>query len=286
MECKFCGSDDTIRKGQIGNKPYLECKNCGHRFIDNGNFPKMRTKNQVIVVALNMYFEGLSVRKVERQLRMIYGIKVSYVTIWKWVMKYSDLTRSFVSSLTPKLSGKYHEDETAIRCEGDFKWFWQVIDEETRFIVATHLSEERDIKETITLFQKTLKSAGKKPQVMFFDGSHAYRRAFNRVFYSRYKADRVQFVRRVGIKARETNNIVERLHGTLKDRLRPMRGLKSKEKSQTLLDGFVTHYNFVRPHQSLRNRTPAEIAGLGETNWESLIVKSYKHQNSPARGTS
>jgi transposase-like protein len=32
---------------------------------------------------------------------------------------------------------------------------------------------------------------------------------------------------RVGINARETNNIVERLHGTLKDRTRSMRDLKS-----------------------------------------------------------
>jgi len=30
-------------------------------------------------------------------------------------------------------------------------------------------------------------------------------------------------VRRVGIKERETNNVVERLQGTLKDRLKPLR---------------------------------------------------------------
>ena len=30
-------------------------------------------------------------------------------------------------------------------------------------------------------------------------------------------------------KKRETNNVVERLHGTLKDRIKPLRGLKSEE---------------------------------------------------------
>jgi len=36
-----------------------------------------------------------------------------------------------------------------------------------------------------------------------------------------------------GIRARETNN-VERLHGTLKDRLKPLRGLKSKETAKSM----------------------------------------------------
>lgn len=34
-----------------------------------------------------------------------------------------------------------------------------------------------------------------------------------KVFYTKFKTNRVEWVRRVGIKARETNNIVERLHG-------------------------------------------------------------------------
>jgi hypothetical protein len=43
----------------------------------------MRTKDKVIVTALDLYFEGLSVRKVQRQIAKIFGLKVSQVTIWK-----------------------------------------------------------------------------------------------------------------------------------------------------------------------------------------------------------
>ena len=32
------------------------------------------------------------------------------------------------------------------------------------------------------------------------------------------------------------NNVVERLHGTLKDRLKPLRGLKSEETTKIWLD--------------------------------------------------
>jgi transposase-like protein len=40
----------------------------------------------------------------------------------------------------PRLSGKWHEEETVIRCEGRDPWFWEMIDEDTKFLVASHLS--------------------------------------------------------------------------------------------------------------------------------------------------
>ncbi|MEM2909209.1 MAG: DDE-type integrase/transposase/recombinase [Candidatus Bilamarchaeaceae archaeon] len=61
------------------------------------------------------------------------------------------------------------------------------------------------------------------------DGLRTYEKAFKKAFYSRYKEDKVELIRRVGIRTRETNNVVERLHGALKDRLKSMRGLKSEK---------------------------------------------------------
>ena len=43
------------------------------------------------------------------------------------------------------------------------------------------------------------------------------------------KKHKVEFVRRAWIRPRETSSIVERLHGTLKDRLKVMRGLKQQK---------------------------------------------------------
>ena len=63
-------------------------------------------------------------------------------------------------------------------------------------------------------------------------------------------------------KARQTNNMVERVHGTLKDRLRPARGLKHDATAKKWLDGYVVNYNFVKPHIALEGKTPAEAAGI------------------------
>ncbi|RLI89494.1 MAG: hypothetical protein DRO98_00925 [Archaeoglobales archaeon] len=74
--------------------------------------------------------------------------------------------------------------------------------------------------------------------------------------------------------------MVERLHGTLKDRTKPARGLGSNRKSrrdrietiENLLKGWEVHYNFVRPHTSLGGKIPAEVAGVeGLNDWRTLI---------------
>jgi hypothetical protein len=53
-----------------------------------------------------------------------------------------------------------------------------------------------------------------------------------------------------------------------------MRGLKTKETAQIILDGFVVHYNFFRAHMSLgTDITPAQVAGikLPFSTWEGLL---------------
>ena len=70
---------------------------------------------------MNLYFEGLSVRKVQRQIAKISRVKVSQVAIWKWIMKYSKLVKEFVDNLKVELNGKFHVDETMIKCDGEYK---------------------------------------------------------------------------------------------------------------------------------------------------------------------
>lgn len=279
LECKCCGSSSLTKKGFVAKKQLYKCKDCKHRFSRNENFARMKLDKNAIVLALNLYYDGLSLRKTQKNLERIFGVKVSQVTILNWVTKYSKLVANFAEGLTPQLSGKWHEDETMIKCEGRDTWFWEMIDEDTQFLVASHISGSRTFDDTVAIFQKGLDHSKARPQAVFVDGSHVYQGAFNRVLYSRYKVNRVELVQRVGIKARETNNIVERLHGTLKDRLRPMRGLKSMESSKAILEGYVVHYNYIRPHKSLKGKIPAAEAGItAPSNWKGLIEKATQSE--------
>ena len=278
MQCKFCLSDSAKPCGSAKGSKLLRCSECNRRYVENDNLPKMRVNKHAIVTAISLYFDGLSVRKVSRQLESIFGEKVSQVTIWKWVQKYSKLVSEYTKTLSPQLGGKWHHDETVIRCDGRNEWFWEMIDEDTRFLVASHLSETRTLEDTIATFSKAVEIAKSKPKTLFVDGSHTYDRAFNKVFYSRYKADKVELVKRVGIRSRETNNIVERLHETVKERTRPMRGFKNEDSARIILEGYVANYNYARPHLSLKGKTPGQQAGVEVKGWKQLIENAIQSE--------
>jgi transposase-like protein len=81
------------------------------------------------------------------------------------------------------------------------------------------------------------------------------------------------------VRDRSNNNMVERLHGTIRQRNKVMRGLDEESTAQTMMDGLRIYYNFIRPHTALNGKTPSEISRIAESNertWASLIRKSAK----------
>jgi transposase-like protein len=278
MQCKYCESENTVKNGSVKGVQVFKCKNCGHRFVEGSEFPKMRTQSHVISASIDLYFEGLSVRKIQTQIKKLFGVDVSQMAVWKWIMKYSKLVSHYVETLAPQLLGIYHVDETAIKCKGVQKWFWEIIDEQTKFLVASHLSGTRTTEDVIQLFEKSVKVAKRKPISIYCDGLPAYVDGYNKVFYTMRKDTRPELIKRVGIRAVHNQNAVERLHGTLKDRLKPTRGLKGEETVRTLLEGWVVHYNYVRKHQTLK-KTPAQASGIyRDYDWHSLVKEATRNE--------
>lgn len=278
MQCKNCESENIVKNGTVKGVQVYKCKDCGHRFTEGSDFPRMRTQSRIISSSIDFYFEGLSVRKIQTQIKKLFGVDVSQVAVWKWIMKYSKLVSQYVETLSPHLLGIYHVDETAIKCKGVQKWFWEIIDEQTKFLVAGHLSASRTTEDAVKLFEKSLKVAKRKPMSIYCDGLPAYVDGYNKVFYTMKKEGRLELIRRVGIRAIHNQNAVERLHCTLKDRLKPARGLKNEETVRTLLEGWVVHYNYVRKHQTLK-MTPAQASGLNvEPDWNVLVKEATKEE--------
>jgi transposase-like protein len=277
MNCKYCNSEKVVKHGKVGDKQRFLCKDCGHKFIEGSDFPKMRTEARIISSSIDFYFEGLSIRKIVTQIEKLYGIHVSHTTVLRWIFKYSTLVSQYVETLKPQLLGIFHVDETAIKCKGIQKWFWEIIDEQTKFLVASHLSGSRTIEDAIALFEKSLRVAKRKPTSIYCDGLPAYVDGYNKVFRTLRKDTRPELIRKVGIRGVSNNYLVERLHSTLKDRIKPTRGLKGEETVRTLLEGWVVHYNYVRKHQTLK-MTPAQASGLNvENDWYGLVKDATKN---------
>jgi putative transposase len=62
-----------------------------------------------------------------------------------------------------------------------------------------------------------------------------------------------------------------------------MRGLKTLESAKIISDGFVVHYNFLRPHMTLKGRTPASVAGLNMPfkTWIELVDCLWRNNGHP-----
>jgi transposase-like protein len=145
-----------------------------------------------------------------------------------------------------------------------------VIDEKTRFLLASHISRTRTIKDAELLFTQANGRSLVVPKHIVTDKLGAYLDGIERVFGS----DTIH-VQSQGMASSTHNNYIERFHGTLKQRTKVMRRLKSPTTAKIVLDGWLIHYNYFRPHEGLRGLTPAEAAGIRfpYKSWQDIILR-------------
>ena len=283
--CKRCGSTQVIkqgvRKNKNGNSQRYKCKRCGHKFVERvSGFHKMKNKPQIIT--LDLYFKGISYRKIVDHLKQFHGLEVSHVAIIKWVKKYTKLIKEYVDSLMPQTSGLWHTDEMAVKVAGDYKWLWNVMDHETRFLLASQISQKRMVEDARTVFQSARGVAKADPKIMVTDGLPAYIKAFKKEFFT-LKGPRAKHIRKPHFTDPTNTNMVERMQGSIREREKVMRSIKIEDSD--VVEGYRIYYNFIRPHMSLDGKTPAEVAGLDlgleGDRWLSLIKQSAEDKEIP-----
>jgi len=188
----------------------------------------------------------------------------------------------------------WHSDEMMVNIrktepveQGNYSWLWNLMDHETRFLLASQISKRRQVEDARQVFQKAKSiTNGQKPDFVVTDKLGAYNQAFNREFYTN-KKPQTKHVRLKNIREGTNNNIVERLHGTLRERTKVMRGLDHDESAQRLIDGKRFYYNFIRPHMALNGKTPAELCGVkveGTDKWLTLIQNAALVEDDHATG--
>ena len=266
--CKWCGSLDIMKYGiRNGVQEYI-CQKCKRKFIAKDAPYKKQTPSEQIGASLNMYYGGLSFSDIARHLKETYDNPVNESTVYRWVLDYTVKALNALEPLRPTVCDVWVVDETVVKVGGHNMWFWDVICEESRFLLASHLSRSRTILDVSIVMRRAWQRANKAPRFIISDGMPAYPDGIERVFgaYSRH-------IQAKGITHEINTNIIERFHGTLKDRTKVLRGFKTIDTAGLILDGFLIHYNFFRPHMTLSNKTPAEVAGIKTPfkTWTDLV---------------
>lgn len=278
IKCDQCGSIRVMKYGLYKEKQVYKCKDCQHKFKEPSLLKGLKFEPEIVTFALDLYFSGLSLRKVARNLNDHFELDLSFSTIYSWIQKYIPRISEHVNSLIPQLSNEWHVDELFVKMKGGdmnkgqtgIAYLWNVMDRESRFLIASKLSEKRDINGAIQAFNEAIKNShDNKPQTVYTDALRAYREGVKQVL-----GNDVDHVSKCGInKPHANNNRVERLNGTLRERVKVQRGWKSHKSA--IAEGQRIYYNFVKPHQSLDGQTPAEKAGIeikkGKDKWKGLL---------------
>ena len=278
-ECIHCGSSNLmkygLRRNKTGNIQVFYCRDCHKYFTFNIGFERMKHNPQAITSAMKLYFSGESLRNTMKSLKLL-GVEVSYRTILNWIKKYIGLMKNYVETITPNVSDTWRADEIYIKVKGDMKYLFAMMDDETRFWIAQEVAETKYTHDARTLFRMSKQLMGKQPKTIITDGLMSYHDAYKKEYWT-LKGPRTEHIRKITFGGKHENNKMERFNGEIRDREKTMRGLKTKDTP--ILAGYQIFHNYIRPHEGLEGKTPAEACGIkieGKNKWLTLIQNSSR----------
>jgi transposase, IS6 family len=237
MSCPRCGSQRVTKDGttQLGGQRF-RCSRCGRRFTRRSSsaFSGRGFPGDIIALAVRWYVRyRLSYAEVSEWLAER-GVLVDQSTIYRCVQHFVPLFGEVARKYRDPVGPDWRVDETYARIRGRWHFTYRAIDGCGQ-IVDAYVSPTRDMIAARRFFERAIASSGTTPRRVITDKAGAYPPAL---------ATAVPCVlHRTG---RYRTNSVERDHGFLKERLRPMRGLKSSRSAAVFVVGHALVRNICR----------------------------------------
>jgi transposase-like protein len=289
--CPKCHSSEIAfhcwRYNKNGSAKRYRCKNCRKTFSDRNGFEGMKNQAKIIATALDLYFRGLSLRKISEHFETLYQVKVSYTSVYYWLSKYVEIVENLAPCSPLKTGERWAADETLVRLKGRHIYLWGLLDRETKVLIAEHISARRSSDDASILFKKGLeetKHSRNQVSELITDGLPSYAESVNRELRNRTRP--LIHVQGPLLTGKINNNQMERMMGTIKERTKLTMHFHNEPGAKLFSKGFRTHYNYVRGHMALDGKTPAQAAGLSEKklSWLDLISKAqekrrHQHRN-------
>jgi transposase-like protein len=285
LKCPKCGGFTVIKSGvrktKYGEVQRYECQSCQKRFVVDKGFSKVKFDPNAILVTLDLYFKGVSLRKICDHLQQFHKIKVNPTTPMRWVKKYLKILSRYTEQYKAEVGSIWHSDEMTvfIKKEGEeryYEWIWNVMDAQTRFLLACRVTQSRFIEDAKVPLMEARERADKRPLAVVTDGLQAYDQAITDVFYDRSAPMRDVHFQMGTFQTKPNNNILERLNGTIRERTKVMRSLSGTPGAEDFTQAMQTYYNYIRPHQGIKGKTPAEMAHIpidfSGNRWQTMIA--------------
>ena len=117
---------------------------------------------RIITSAMQLYFSGESFRNIRRFLDL-QSFKISHVAVFKWIKKYVTMMGNYLENIKPNVGDAWRTDELYVKIRGNLKYLYAIMDDETRFWIAQHVADTKNIADVQPLFAHAKAITGKRP---------------------------------------------------------------------------------------------------------------------------
>ena len=264
--CPYCKSTRVVGNGRRKGSSLYKCRGCGRQFRSTGAIHGLRFPPELIGEALGMYYRGSSLEDVVAQLA---GDReyapLSRNTVSRWVRTYSVAAVRQVAGLKAQLGPFWVVVTLPTRVRGGGWWAWFVTDLSSDYLIACHLSVDRDVDVALEVLWKARSRAARIPVAIAYDADGPCREAVGHLF-----PHRVSIAWRRGP---VVDTISETLSETLQRQAPRVRRFNDLERGLRYLEGWSVFYNHLGGHVSPEGRTPGETAGVDApfSTWADVV---------------
>src|SRR3989344_2237859 len=157
VSCPLCSSNNVIKRGirkteHRGKVQRFGCKDCGKRFSIDDGFWKMKNHEKKITQCIDLYYKGVSFRKLQEHLQAFSQKNAHYSTIYRWLIKYSMMVARLTDNLPIQCGNEMMSDEIEYYrrlyhqkgMKGrEQNWFVDTFDLKTRFMITGEYMKSR-----------------------------------------------------------------------------------------------------------------------------------------------
>ncbi len=275
--CPNCSSSNVIKwcKRKTRNRGLIQrykCKSCNFYFTLDDGFYRMRNSPNKITQSIDLFYRGVSTRRVQEHLAIFHPHNASHMSVYRWVVKYAKMISKFTNKLKLNVGSEAQIDEIEFhRRKGhkkgqkgvDKNWFIDSICPETKFMLSSEYAKTRNRRDVKAVTQRIKERTDEQIKIATTDGWNAYIKTIKSVFGYNNKLGRYNvFHNRVIVSEKNEvfNYPIERLHNSIKARTKTMRGFHgSINSANAIMKGFEIYYNFITKHQQIKC-CPYELA--------------------------
>jgi transposase-like protein len=279
VRCKYCGTHEIVKYGSYKGIPRYFCKSCGRKFKDDDQVFHMSIPAAYIECVLNLYYSGMHINDIRNSLQQNFSYYPSATLIHFWIDKYTEKAEQMTHNGQPQVGDTWVAGERPIRLNGKRGWLYEIIDDETFFLLASLIVPTRTTDLAKKLIQRASEVARKKPKiVMVYIPFSAFNSMEKGADYLSQQVPRETFADRYRIGILSDANM---------SRIRNLNSLRTITTAERFFKGLSIHYNYFESNEKLKGQTPALAAKINYPfhSWKDLIAQLPEPGKRQARGS-